>query len=295
MVRSSSVSSGTPPQLPSLDVDFPSGNGVAGNAHSASLRGNYHNKVPEIANQPLHTLLPILKDGRVHPEPYYITQNVVLKVPDGRPPWADSSRAQLTKSVSEMFCKNDRFRNDVMEELIKDCLHMEVAGIVSATFAEHKAQDREGAAIHAWLEDNVVTDTVYMATEDIVWEALWDQARKLKKKEIEDLETNYSRKKGDSHMLNLLREHYTQPLNYELGQSVLNHKWSELLYHTNRYMQRGSLMENYAIRKMQEQIICQIAAKVLLDESLKCVEQEMTSLDEEERIDRPPKKIETTE
>ena len=59
-------------------------------------------------------------------------------------------------------------------------------------------------------------------------------------------------------MLNLLREHYTQPLNYELGQSVLNHKWSELLYHTNRYMQRGSLMENYAIRKMQEQIICQV-------------------------------------
>ena len=53
----------------------------------------------------------------------------------GRPPWADSSRAQLTKSVSEMFSKNDRFRNDVMEELIKDCLHMEVAGIVSATFA----------------------------------------------------------------------------------------------------------------------------------------------------------------
>ena len=47
---------------------------------------------------------------------------------------------------------------------------------------EHKAQDREGAAIHAWLEDHVVTDTVYMATEDIVWEALWDQARKLKKK-----------------------------------------------------------------------------------------------------------------
>ena len=42
-------------------------------------------------------------------------------------------------------------------------------------------------------------------------------------------------------------------------------------------------------------VYLQIAAKVLLDESLKCVEQEMTSLDEEERIDRPPKKIETTE
>ena len=56
-------------------------------------------------------------------------------MPEGRPPWADSSRAHLSKSVSEMFSKNDRFRNEVMEELIKDCLHMEVAGIVSATFA----------------------------------------------------------------------------------------------------------------------------------------------------------------
>ena len=38
----------------------------------------------------------------------------------------------------------------------------------------------------------------------------------------------------------------------------LTHSRSELLYHTNRYMQRGSLMENYAIRKLQEQIICQV-------------------------------------
>ena len=49
---------------------------------------------------------------------------------------------------------------------------------------EHKEKDREKGAIHAWLEDHVVTDTVYVATEDIVWEALWDQARKLKKREI---------------------------------------------------------------------------------------------------------------
>ena len=49
-------------------------------------------------------------------------------------------------------------------------------------------------------------------------------------------------------------------------------------------------MENYAIRKLQEQIICQIAAKVLLDETVKCVEQEMAGLDQEERIDRPRRK-----
>ena len=35
----------------------------------------------------------------------------------------------------------------------------------------------------------------------------------------------------------------------------------------------------------------QIAAKVLLDESIKCLEQELSAIDEEERIDRPPRQI----
>ena len=48
-----------------------------GSGNSASLRGNFHNRVPDISNQPLHTLLPVVKDGWLPPEPYYITQNVV--------------------------------------------------------------------------------------------------------------------------------------------------------------------------------------------------------------------------
>ena len=39
---------------------------------------------------------------------------------------------------------------------------------------------------------------------------------------------------------------------------MLEYPWEILLYHTNRYMQRGSLMENYAILKLQEQIITQV-------------------------------------
>ena len=61
------------PQLPSLTAE-PNPRMAT---PSASLRGKYHNKVPEIANQPLNTLLPLLKDNVVHPEPYYITQNIV--------------------------------------------------------------------------------------------------------------------------------------------------------------------------------------------------------------------------
>ena len=123
---------------------------------------------------------------------------------------------------------------------------------------EHRAKNHKEAFLHAWLEDQVVTETVYTATEDIVWEALWDQARKLKKRQADELEREMGRTQPHHHMLAILRENYTRPLNSHLAASLVNKKWAELLYHTNRYMQRGSLMENYAIRKMQEQIICQV-------------------------------------
>ena len=87
---------------------------------------------------------------------------------------------------------------------------------------------------------------------------LWDQARKLKPREIAALEKEVGDRNPDSHMLTILRENYTRPITRELGQPILNNKWDELVFHTNRYMQRGSLMENYAIVKLQEQIICQV-------------------------------------
>ena len=81
------TSGGAPPHLPSLDNSshLASRNGsgnttdgsTSGGGHSASLRGHSFNRVPDICNQPLHTLLPVVKEGWLPPEPYYITQNVV--------------------------------------------------------------------------------------------------------------------------------------------------------------------------------------------------------------------------
>ena len=80
------TSGGAPPNLPSLDSSgHHSRNGsgnttdgsTSGGGHSASLRGHSFNRVPDICNQPLHTLLPVVKEGWLPPEPYYITQNVV--------------------------------------------------------------------------------------------------------------------------------------------------------------------------------------------------------------------------
>ncbi len=78
MVYGRSKSTGSPPQLPSLGSDQGRINGSNGEQQSTGwLRGSSHPKVPEITPQPLNTLLPVLKNGAIHPQPYYITQNVV--------------------------------------------------------------------------------------------------------------------------------------------------------------------------------------------------------------------------
>ena len=59
-------------------------------------------------------------------------------------------------------------------------------------------------------------------------------------------------------MLNILRDNYTKPLDPNNGKSLVNHSWGELLYHTNRYMRRGTLAENYAIGKLQQRIVSQV-------------------------------------
>ena len=64
-------STNSPPQLPSLGTE------QNGEQRSNWLRGNAHPKVPEITNQPLNTMLPVLPNGAVHPQPYYITQSIV--------------------------------------------------------------------------------------------------------------------------------------------------------------------------------------------------------------------------
>ena len=57
------------------------------------------------------------------------------------------------------------------------------------------------------------------------------------------------------------------------------------------YGYNHSLMENYAIRRLQEKFIMQIAAQVLFEEGVKYMEQEMEEIDQRERIENPPREI----
>lgn len=62
-----------------------------------------------------------------------------------------------------------------------------------------------------------------------------------------------------SSQMRILRDNYTRPIHSKEGQQLLDRDWGELVFHLNRLMQRGSLMENYAIKKLQEQIITQVS------------------------------------
>lgn len=45
------------------------------------------------------------------------------------------SRPDSSSNLSELWERDEKFRQQVLEELIKDCIHMEVAGLVSGTMA----------------------------------------------------------------------------------------------------------------------------------------------------------------
>jgi len=137
------------------------------------------------------------------------------------------------------------------------------------------ARSQEEAQCLSYLDDHVITDEVYKICEELIWETLWDDARKVGKQKTRDLEDAYCEKEADPSVLKVLRDNYTRPVRpHPEGNTLLYCNYGELLYHLNRcliggnvppfhapvfrLMQRGSLMENYAIKKLQEQIITQV-------------------------------------
>ena len=57
------------------------------------------------------------------------------------------------------------------------------------------------------------------------------------------------------------------------------------------YTMLTRLYDNYAIRRLQELFITQLASQVLFQQGILFMEQEMSELDNNERVDRPPRHI----
>ena len=51
------------------------------------------------------------------------------------------------------------------------------------------------------------------------------------------------------------------------------------------------MYDNYAIRRLQELFITQLASQVLFQQGILFMEQEMKELDNDERVNRPPRNI----
>ena len=50
-------------------------------------------------------------------------------------------------------------------------------------------------------------------------------SRKLKRKEVDDLEAVYGERKADPGMLSILRENYMRLLTTDIGQSLINYRF----------------------------------------------------------------------
>lgn len=62
-------------------------------------------------------------------------------------------------------------------------------------------------------------------------------------------------------MLRILKKRYSAPLKPDEGKPLLTNNCGEIMYHLNKLMLKGTLMENYAIRKLQDLIITQVSLK----------------------------------
>lgn len=191
-----------------------------------------------------------------------------------------------------MWKNNGKFRDRFLDEFIKDALYLEVSGLCSGAVTGALGRNKSEAKALEWLENHVVTDVAYQMVESLAFEAMWNEARKLSRDDADDLDAEYGDREVDPAVTRVLRANYSRPAAMaapEASAVLAQCRFYELVYHLNRLMQKGSLVENYAIRKLQEQIITQVACKVVLDEALRFMEHEMSNLDEEERVDNPPR------
>jgi hypothetical protein len=129
---------------------------------------------------------------------------------------------------------------------------------ITNVLQEALARNKEEAQVLSWLENHVVTDVAYEMSESIVWSCLWDDARKISKEGMNDLDKKYGENEFDKGAEKVLRNNTTKPLSSKTGATLMNNKYWELVYNLNKMIERGCLVENYAIRKLQEQIITQV-------------------------------------
>jgi len=259
-------------------------------SRSPSLRGSKHSKIPSITNHPLNTLLPTQSDGDKHPQPFYATQTIVVRIGDEKPGWKIANRKQGDKLL-DLWNTSDRFRIKFLEELLKDCLHEQINSICSAFLVGANAKRKKDRSLLVWLQENIFEPVLYEQTEQNVYEEIFDVSRTLTESELKQYERAFADKEVDATFLTFLQDHHRRYLNNDEGKTIYNRKWGEVVYHLNKIIGKASLLENYGIRKLKEQFVYQIAGRILLSETLQYMQQETSEWDQSNRIEAPVRKV----
>jgi len=207
-----------------------------------------------------------------------------------RPPW-EAVTKQAERKLLDYFNSNPKFQSRFLTSLVGDCLYETITGLCSGYLVAASAREKKDRMLLAWIQEEVIEPTVFDESELSIYEELWDNARMITDKEIEPLAKTYEESSVDESFIHFLKDHHRKPLTLDEGKSIYSHRWGEVLYHLNKIISRASLMENYAIRRLQEKFIMQIAAQVLFEEGVKYMEQEMEEIDQRERIENPPREI----
>lgn len=247
--------------------------------------------MPGIANQPLNSLLPETKDDHPHCRPYYLTKFVQIAISDtDYPPWSAVTK-QNERKVLQCWNDSSKLQTKVLGSIVEDALYENIYTICSSYMVAATAKKKKDALLLTWLQEEVIEPTVFDQAELSVYEELWDSSRMLTEAEIKHLAKMYQDKEPDHSFVHFLKDHHRAPVTLDEGKSIYSHKWAEVLYHLNKIISKASLYENYAIRRLQEQFILNVAAEVMFTEAVKYMEQEMEEVDQQERIDNPPREI----
>ncbi|XP_040563710.1 uncharacterized protein [Lepeophtheirus salmonis] len=243
--------------------------------------------LPQItSNQPLHTPLPVLKNGLTHPEPYVILPTVVFDIPESVLPWIEIRKKEERKN-RDLWNGSASLRAGVTDEIIHDFLHDKILNILSRLTAERRATKKVEEQWLGWVEEHVVTFTVVQFVERMIWDSIRKTA--IKRHRAKPLNKNYFEDLDSGREIRqILLQNYPNPPEKNKLPILERLPLKEIILHFQIASVLRSRKESFVIRKMHEMIITQVACKTLFNELYKHIEKDMNKIDDIEKVVNPP-------
>ncbi|XP_068241422.1 uncharacterized protein [Palaemon carinicauda] len=260
------------------------------------LRGINYSKIKEknrtsAASIEKVKFLPVFDNGEEHPMPYYITGEITFPALAEVPWMADEKRKM--KAQAERFSRDTRLQTALLDEIIGDTIHEEIAAVASITLEQSKYEEEEDISSAGVVEEFFVMPELKFQVYLTVWSLLYDTGRglsqeeflKLKEREDELILEPVAKKALLDHVLE--GADWADDLKEERLLSEIS--WDKLVYNYHKNQQENALSKNTAMQVLQERLVMQAAGTELAEELLSLLEEDHIKLDEMEKLTTPPR------